>query len=76
MKRYYRNNDFIIYWNISQNQKNQLIRMINQRFPHYLNEKIEDTIEKIEDVIGVININELEINICVYKDDAFYDAKN
>lgn len=70
MKRYYKNSDFNIYWNISKNGKNKLISLINDRYGFFISDWINDFIKK-----NKLNKNNIEININVYKDSYFFDRK-
>lgn len=70
MKKYYKNSDFTIYWNISKTGKNKLISLVNDRYGFFINDWINDFVFK-----NKLNKNDIEIKINVYKDSYFFDRR-
>ena len=46
MEKYYKNSDYVIYWNLSQSQKAKLIVELNKKLKNWLNECVQQTMTK------------------------------
>lgn len=65
MKKLYKNRDYIIYWNLAQNQKAKLIVELNKKLKNWLNACVQETLNK-----WGLGFEEVEIN--VYKGTPFF----
>lgn len=58
MKKYYKNSDYIIYWDLAKNQKIKLIVELNKKLKNWLNDCAQQTIKK-----WCMDLEEVEIEV-------------
>ena len=88
MKKYYKNSDYVIYWNLSQSQKAKLIVELNRKLKNWINECVQQkwgmSVEEVEIEVAKetlffkhSNINKangnLEIGVTVYYNNGDYE---